>query len=47
MAATYSSHLILDDTRRDEVLNAVHAAITEHGHLDYHYVTQMMTAQLQ
>lgn len=47
MAATYSSHLILDDVRRDEVLSAVHAAITEYGHVDYHYVTQMVTAQVQ
>ncbi|OZD07202.1 hypothetical protein CH275_08570 [Rhodococcus sp. 06-235-1A] len=46
MAATYSSHIILDDTRRKRVLDAVHAAITEYGHVDYHYVTQMMTARL-
>ncbi|MDV6260485.1 class I SAM-dependent methyltransferase [Rhodococcoides yunnanense] len=45
MAATYSGHLILDDERRSEVLNSVHAAITEYGHVDYHYVTQMMTAR--
>ncbi|WP_176457829.1 class I SAM-dependent methyltransferase [Rhodococcus sp. 06-1460-1B] len=44
MAATYSSHLILTDTRRQEVLRAVHGAIDSHGHLDYQYVTQMMTA---
>ncbi len=47
MAATYSSHLILGDVRRAEVLAAVHAAITDHGYLEYRYVTQMMTAQLE
>lgn len=45
MAATYSSHLVLDDRHRAEVLNAVHEAITRHVHVDYHYVTQMVTAQ--
>ncbi|OZC65594.1 hypothetical protein CH276_10295 [Rhodococcus sp. 06-470-2] len=46
MAATYSSHLALDDRRRGDVLGAVHAAIARHGYVDYRYVTQMVTAQL-
>ena len=46
LAATYSSHLALDDGRRGEVLGAVHAAIARHGYVDYRYATQMVTAQL-